>query len=485
MKRNSATRLLCLLTEEELRRFSKFLRSPYFNNTPILIKLFEQLRRWHPDYEEKRIHPPKIWKKLEPDKDFSAQKYWWLNFKLRTLVEKFMIVEEVMSNEGESKKHLIKSYGRRNVHGLFEKETKSFLAKISKMPFQNLHTYSSSLWLKYDYFFNPQTDKYGGALYSVEDVMDELDRFYLLAKLQFASEIKNRERIFSKKVPIDLLEESILTSRKYVPENPAFLMYRNVLDLYDPTKSDKAFRAGLDLLSKQFALVSKDDQNEIILNLQNYAIRQVNKGNKDYTPELFQLYKLGLKLGLLIDNGKLSQPTYQNIVQVGCQLKEFKWTEEFINSFDIYLEEKYRMDNKLLSLGILYFEKKEFDKSLDFISQRDFGSILHQVTTRLIISKIWFEKFLKDPNLFDLLVSKLESDEKFFRRMMTVSQQRKEAHLNFVLALKLFSNFVCQNKSKKEIRKKMSKYLGERVIMSSKKWLLEKIEQPYRKSSGK
>ncbi|MEO1263487.1 MAG: hypothetical protein AAFZ15_32045 [Bacteroidota bacterium] len=476
MKKNSATRLLSLLTEEELRKFSKYLRSPYFNNTPELVVLFEQLRKWHPAYEEQRIRPHIIWKKLKPGTAFSTQKYWWMNFKLGSMLEQFMVVEELLGNKQETKKQLIKSYGRRNVHKPFAKETKALLGSFSEQPFQDIQSYASSMWLKHDYFFSPLTDKYGGAEYSVEDIMDDLDRFYILAKMRFACEIKNRERIFKKHMPIELLEECVQKSSRFVPENPAYLIYRNVLDLFNSDRAQVAFQEVKIMLNRHHRDLSRQDQNEILLNLRNYAISQVNKGKFEFASELFQLFKMGIELDLLVNNGKMSQATYQNIVQVGSQQKEYEWVEKFINSHDIYLDEGVRMDNKLMSLGLLHFEKGEFDNALDYIAEREFASVLYQMIIRITISKIWFEKFLLDKSLADLLLSKLETNEKYCRRISSVSEQRREVHLNFILALKFLSNLIINRKSKDEIRKKMQKYLGATVNISSKKWLLEKIE---------
>ncbi len=222
MKRNSVTELLRLLTKEEITRLGKFLRSPYFNNSKLVVNLYDQYRKLHPDYQPKRIKPQKFWSKMYPDKPFSEQQYWWLAHKLRTLIEQFLITEETNNNQQTAKQQLIHAYRQRNAHSLFEKETKSLLHKIEKRPHQDIHSYSESLLLKHDYFFNPLTDKYGGALYSVEDAMEDLDRFYLLAKLRFAAEINNRERIFSKKVPIKLLNECLTASDEYIEENSRF-----------------------------------------------------------------------------------------------------------------------------------------------------------------------------------------------------------------------------------------------------------------------
>ncbi|HFA48259.1 MAG TPA: hypothetical protein ENJ95_04485, partial [Bacteroidetes bacterium] len=227
-----------------------------------------------------------MWKKLFSDIPFNDNKYWNICFTFGKLMEKFLVVLQLDAQPKEEKKILIRALGQRNIYKFFEKETKKLTEHIKKQSYQDIHSYSETMWLKHDYFFSPLTDKYGGAIYSVEDAMEDLDRFYVLAKLRLASEIKNRERIFSKKVPVQLLEESILASEQYVEENIAFLMYKNVLDLYVPEKAEMAFENGKELLKDKYALLSKHDQNEVMLNLRNYAIRQLNKGKTNFWREI-------------------------------------------------------------------------------------------------------------------------------------------------------------------------------------------------------
>lgn len=477
MKRNTATQLLKHLTEEELRKLSKFLRSPYFNYSPSITTLFECLRKCHPAYEPQRIKPHLYWKKIFPEKKFSEQGYWKLNFKLRCLIERFMAVEQMEGNETEFKKQLIKSHAQRHAHSLFENETKYLVDKINAQSTQDIHSYSESLWLKHDYFFNALTDKYGGAIYSVEDAMQELDRFYLLAKLRFAAEIKNRERIFSKKTPIDLLEESMAASKKHEVENPAFLMYKNVLDLYVPEKAEAAFINGKKLLESQFSLLSKHDQNEVMLNLRNYAIRQLNKGKAEYWQKIFELYKLGLELDLIVNNGKISDAAFGNIVKIGCVTKALGWTEQFIYDYEKYLDSEVRGDAKILGLGILNLHKRNFKKTIDLISQHEFSQILHQLNARITVVKAWFYQFLINPGLYELLHSKLEADEKYFRRNKIISEQKKLSHINFVLATKKISELFYQNFDGRTIRFKMKNYLNKEKHIADKKWLFEVIEE--------
>ena len=477
MKRNTAIQLLRLLSKEEITKLGKFLRSPYFNNSKPIIALFDELRKRHPGYKEKHIRPRKFWEKIHPEKTFSEQQYWWLVFKLRTLIERFMIAEEMSNNQQAAKQQLTNAYSQRNAHRLFEKETKSLIEEIENQPHQDIHSYSKSLWLKHNYFFNPQTDKYGGATYSVEDAMDDLDRFYLLAKLRLASEIKNRERIFAKKVPIRLLVESIAESGHFVADNPAFLMYRNVLDLYDPEKAESAFQSGKELLGHQFSLLSKHDQNEVMLNLRNYAIRQLNKGRTEFWKEIFELYKLGLKLDLIVDDGKISDSAFGNIVKSGCKALEFDWVEQFINDYEKHLDKDVREDAKVISLGVLNFEKRDFYKTIKLIEQHNFTQLLYQQEARILAIKAWFEEFIINKDLFNLLSHRIEAAEKLYRRNSTISEQNKQALINFTLASKNLVDLIYQRKNSNEIKNRMKNYFNDKEHIASKRWLLEMISK--------
>ena len=477
MKRNTVIQLLRLLSKEEITKLGKFLRSPYFNNSKPIIALFEQYRKLHPDYLAKRIKPHKFWEKIYPDKPFSEQQYWWLTHKLRTLIEQFLIAEETLHNPQTAKQQLIHAYRQRNAHPLFEKETISLLGELEKQPFQDIHSYASSLWLKHDYFFNPLTDKYGGAHYSVEDAMEELDRFYILAKLRFAAEIKNRERIFFKKVPIKLLDECLMASDEYMEKNPAFLMYKNVLDLYEPEKAETAFHKGKKLLENKFSFLSMHDQNEVMLNLRNYAIRQLNKGKINFWREIFELYKLGFKLDLIVVDGKISEATFGNIVKAGCVAKEFDWTENFIKSHEEHLDEEVRKDAKALSHGVLFLHKKEYEKAIDLLNNHEFSQILHQMNGRTTTIKAWFYLFKKDKNLYDVFLSKLSANEKYFRRLEKVTDQRKEYAINFILAVKKMTDLIFMKIKIEEIKIKMNKYLSGNKLIGDKLWILEKVHE--------
>lgn len=474
MQDTKSLKLLKSLTKEEFRRLGKFLRSPFYSYNKSVVALYDYLKKYYPDFETKKMDKEKVWAKLFPNKAFNDNGYWNLCFTFLRLIEKFMVAIQMEAQPDEEKKLFIQAVAKRNLHDVFEKETQKMVEKIEAQPWMDIHSYSDAMWLKHDYFFNALTDKYGGAIYSVEDAMEELDRFYLLAKLRFASEIKNRERIFSKKVPVHLLDESITESKRYETENPAYRMYKNVLDLYDPEKGEEAFKNGKALLGDEFEKLSRHDQNEVMLNLRNYAIRQLNKGKTEYWREIFELYKIGLDLDLIIADGKMSEASFGNIVRAGCVEKEFEWTKTFIEDYEKYLDENIREAVKRYSLSTLYFGMKEYDEALTYIESYEFTHILHQANSRILTIKIWFEMYVSDKSIFSLLISKLESTEKYFRRKNILTEQKRQESINFILAIKNFADLIQRGKRRKAIKIAMQKYLENRAMIS-KAWIKEKI----------
>lgn len=477
MKRNTVVELLRLLSKEEITRLGKFLQSPYFNNSKLVVVLFEQYRRLHPAYSEKQVKPEKFWEKLHPGKPYVAQKYWWLAHKLRGLIEQFLVSEESTNDQRMYKRQLINAYRKRNAQPLFEKESLVLLDHLHEQPFQDFQYYADCFWLKHDYFFNPSTDKYGKAKYSVEDAMQDLDRFYLLAKLRLSAEIKTREALFSKKVPIRLLEECQAASVEFTKENVAFLIYQKVLELFHPKKAVSAYWEGKQLLEEQHAHLSKYDQHEVMLNLRNYAIRQLHKGGKRSLSELFELYQLGIKLDLLIVDGKISESNFSNMVKVACGVKEFDWAAQFITEFEPYLDEEVKADAKVQGLGFLYFEKGAYEDAISLYSQYQFTNPLHQMVTKVTILKAWFCRYQQDKQLHNLMISSIEAVMRFYKRDKNMATLKKAPLIHFVQALRQLVVLINKKESSKKIRAKMEAYLNGEKELVAKGWLQQMVQE--------
>jgi len=273
-----------------------------------------------------------------------------------------------------------------------------------------------------------------------------------------------------------MVEESKKLGDHFSSENPIFLIYKNILGLYDPEKNEQAYQDGKKLLNQYFQKISKQDQIAILLNLRNYVIRKINIGLTNFYDDLLELYKLGLQLDIIVDNKKISEGDFTNIVLAGCVVKEFEWTKQFIETYKNRLDEIIRNDAIALSKASLHFHMKEYSETIDLLNNHQFQQIFHQLKGRTLLIRTWFEQFLLNDDYYELLIAQLEAFEKLIRRNDIVASHKKEGYLNFILATKHLSDFISQNKPPGEIKMKMKKYLEESRKIILKKWIEEKVD---------
>ncbi len=242
-------------------------------------------------------------------------------------------------------------------------------------------------------------------------------------------------------------------------------------------KAATAFQKGKKLLKNKFSFLSKHDQNEVMLNLRNYSIRQLNSGKKEFWNEIFELYKLGLELNLIVDDKKISEAAFGNIVKAGCVVGQFKWVEGFIVNYEIFLDDKLRTDAKTLSIATFYFHKKDYEKTVSLLNQHQFNQILLQLDARILSIKARFYQFLENNDFYFFFISTLATDEKYFRRNKIIAEQKIVVHLNFILAIKQLSELIFNKTSSNIIKKKMEKFLNAEKKLASKDWLLDIIKE--------
>jgi hypothetical protein len=91
------------------------------------------------------------------------------------------------------------------------------------------------------------------------------------------------------------------------------------------------------LLFDSEAQFSRSELREFYLYAINCCIRRLNAAKVNYISEVFDIYRKGLKINILLEGNVLSRFTYNNIVMAGVRMKAFEWTEKFIHEYKPFL----------------------------------------------------------------------------------------------------------------------------------------------------
>lgn len=470
-------KLLKTLEEEELKRLLKFLKSPFYNANPRIVKLYEYLRKYHPEYQSSKLQKEKVFARIFPNKPFDYSKFTNLMSDFSQLLEEYLTLLEYKQDPFQQQKMLAKAFGRRSAYDLFEKKTMKLLAELEDQPFRDISYFERSKALMESYFFHPQTKKYQTSVDYPEEIMHRLDLYFQLSKLQLSAELLSQQRLLSKKYNIKWLEESLKESEAALSEEtPLLLVYANLIRLMEQPETGQFY-----FLKEEFKThlkkIPPSDQFFIFQQLLNYSIQQINRGVFAFNPEALDLYKLGLTIGILIEKGQMTESTFSNIVSAASVLKEFDWAVYFIEEYQGFLEEKIRESVCILSYAILNFRKGDYSKTIELLQQYPFSLLLHQLKARSLIVRSWYEEYLLNEDYYEFLMAQIDAFEKFLRRNNEVSTDRQEGFLNFMKILKRLVDYRIQNKNTRPFKQKLVKKLNDYHQIIMKKWLAEKIEE--------
>src|SRR4030095_14672783 len=123
MKKTKLTQLLSSFSQSEIKRFNSFLNSPYFNDKPRFVKLFEALAKFHPYYESEKLTEEKAFAAAFPGKAYSYTVFKNSLSDLYELAKLFLAAEEMATDRLETKNMFLRNIFRRdNIKDLIDKE---------------------------------------------------------------------------------------------------------------------------------------------------------------------------------------------------------------------------------------------------------------------------------------------------------------------------------------------------------------------------
>ncbi|MFK7774244.1 MAG: hypothetical protein AB8F94_19000 [Saprospiraceae bacterium] len=231
MHNSKLLKLLKILNATELKRLHQFLKSPFFNKNLHLLKLYQILRVWYPDFNSPKLEREKVFKKLFPDRAYDYQKLLNLMSDFTNLLKQYLQILQLEKEKQVQDELLIKAYSKRSgAYDAFVKQIEKTKKELDIQPFRNADFFRQKFWINQIFINHPKTDKFQLSSAKYNEMMQQLDYWFLLEKLLLSCEMKAREKPLSEKYEIWLLPEI----QKGVPsifiENPIFKVYLEMLD---------------------------------------------------------------------------------------------------------------------------------------------------------------------------------------------------------------------------------------------------------------
>lgn len=129
MKTSKLFTILKTFSDEEMKRFEKFIISPYHNSGRNLKPLFKAVTKFHPDYPENKLSEEKILKSLRISsggyKKSASSQLAVRYSELTRLAKNFLVVENSLNSSFTYSKTLAEYYNDKNLFNYCRSEVKA------------------------------------------------------------------------------------------------------------------------------------------------------------------------------------------------------------------------------------------------------------------------------------------------------------------------------------------------------------------------
>jgi hypothetical protein len=457
--------LLCSLSKKELSAFSYYLRWDYLTVNKYIRKAFPYLKQIA---TRKKFNLSKevLYRICFGKEKYNDKKIRYLLTDLYKLLEKFLLIESVISDKQNSETLLAKQLALKNT----EKAYKSFTKKIA---LQKSHI------LNADYYLAQYNKEHHHLTYyisklnrkektNIEKVASNLDAFYLARKLQLCCEIFNYQNVLTAEYKIFLMDEFLqaLQTQEYASVPVISIYHKILLTLTQPDVEENFFFL-LELLKKNEQNFSIDELRDMFSYAFNYCIKKINLGNQSFRLTLCNTYKLALQNKVLYKESCLSQWDFKNIVTLSLRLNDFKWCYDFIETQKEYLPANEKENAYNYNLANYYFFKKEFSKTLKLLHKVSFTDIYYQLDSRSVLLKTYYET-----SDLDALQYHITAFRNFLKRNHSVSEYQLSIYSNLV---KYTQRLLAAGNSKTKLLK-LKKEVALNKSVADVQWLEQKIE---------
>ncbi len=489
MLKSSLLEILRTFSKQELIKFEDFVRSPYFNKKENVTKLFLEIKKYVPAFENENLEKERVWNKLFPGKSYNYGIMKNIIHDLSKLSESFLTQEIYNGKELQRSLDFLESVFDRKIKNYFEikyeSAEKSFKNNFDKrkINFTGEYYYQqkslTELYESYLHINSPQNKNKINIIPSCEYLIYAflIESFRMFHKvighsLQYNHPLnENILYNFLTKLDEDLIIEEVLkySENTQVEYHLILKCYYNMfraLRLNDNFENFKEFKKSISLISN---ILPKYEIRDLYFTSLT-CLTNLKISLKDFSKEYFEIILLCYNNKVLQnEDGSISPHLFFSIVNMACSRMELTFAENFITEYTPRIPAELRDAQFNYAMAIFNFSKKNFNVSLEYLAKIKNEGMSMKYYTKNLQLDIFYE--LNDRESFEYAFDSLKH---FLRKNKLTNESRILVlikycgYLKAMFKLKEKYNSFDFDSLKKEI---------ELNKVGNKSWLLRKLDE--------
>ncbi len=474
MKNSKLITFLKTLSSAEMKEWGKYIEANYSKKAEDALALFDYLKKYHPEFEDKFIEKERIARKIYKNDTNAIKKIDNIMYKFWNFLEGYIIQKELEDSQKLQDFLLLKALKNRKLDKYFFKKVDELENDWKGNNYRGADHIFDLYKLKKIRISHPNYVDRTSTSFNTKSLIKEIEQLYLAVKLRLSLSdfmahgyIKDTKEKSFELLSLDYLNEFV--SENNETHNIHVNIYNGLHNAYSG-KADSYER--LTELKKDlfnhYDSFTYDEQHDIADNLSNLFFLKYRTGTLEAINDLFELNKFLVDNNVINHEGYIVAHTFQNIVNVACGAQQTEWAEQFIEEKQHFLEENFKEDIVALSKSSVYLKTKEYEKVLDALATIKFKNVFNSAFARAIQLIAYFE--LDDYE--ELFINHHKSFSLFLLRNKTLSEEHKRSFSNFIhFTKRLFESKYTRNTDNQALRAEV--IACKQIVYQS--WLLEKV----------
>jgi hypothetical protein len=474
--------MLGTLSLKEFKEFGEFLKSPYFNKNIHVLKLYEYLRKFYPEFKDSKLNKETVFKKLFPGKKYNDGFLRTIIFNLGKQTEDYLAIINLKKDDLNRGIHLLKELNARKIEKVFLKYYKEIDEAVNIISYHDPEYFykkyelkdQKEIYMDWSKFKNKDYKSFSENIFTLIDY--DLTCFYLSKALnhyRFMLDKKLYEPLNYNFEFIEYIIDYLTTTENNYKEVLKIKLHLNEVLLIKYQKYEN-YLILKDILFNNYNNLSKSDLYSLHNILHSYCIAQYYSTKDEFLNERFELFKFCLekKLYLASEHIYFDDIMFGNIVNVAISLNEFSWAESFIEQYKNELSpENYEVVINY-SYARIYLNKKNFELALSHLNNiKKMKHLQFKTPIKNLLLMVFYE--LK---LYNQAYYQVDAYRHFLKNnKSSYPEERYERISNF---LKYYSKLLkySERNNKENLNDFKNEVINTRNILN-REWLLEKLNE--------
>lgn len=465
---NKVWQTLRSLSHEEHIRLLRFLRSPYFIMSKTMAPLCEVFVRLI-ERGEVGFDRQQVWQKLFPTTPYDDVNFRKYCSDLLRLTGEFLAQEMAATDKAKQAIHTLSYAVQHKVEPLLPTALRQARAAIEQKPYRSLEDFLNAYAVERQYYALMGFDVKVDARANLEEISSQLDLFYWIEKLKLFSVLLAQQRTGNYHYDLKFMGQILDFLQKYpvedVPELAIY--YYSFLTLYEEENVAHYYNFRR-LLDTYATVMPQKEAIELFDTALHYCTGKINKGDRFFYQEYFDLFEEAIQKGIFLQNGELATWRFTNIVAAALGLGKLEWAENFVENFKTHLPTDSRQNTYTFNLARVYRFQKKHDEVLGLLQNVEYEDIGINLISKMTLLITHYER--KD---HEVLNSFIESFRVFLNRHKNIPQQRRSSYLNLLKYTRRLMRLVPGDKA--AVAKLREEVGREKATIVNYEWLLEKL----------